>query len=212
VCVCECVRACILFVPELVYLFKCLTCAWWQVKKEATKDLSKPGPRIKHKMVRGHVSVKLDGYVEASDVLRMEEQPSVRSSARVQRKSARNGRSGAGSAGRGGQEGDAESRAASCNPRPSNLFRAPAADRGGELGALREVLDADLRDLSSSRQGLGVTGARRGRSPRMLNSPSSGLVDTFVTRVSSLTEGDSLVQVCRLPIVSVATVQGCVCV
>jgi len=205
--VCVCVRASVLFVPEILQRWKCLTCAWWQVNKETTIGLSKPGPRIKHKLVRGHVSVKLDGYVEASDVLRMDEQQPVRASARVKRQSSRNGRSGADAASRGG-EGDAESRPASCNPRPSNLLRAPAADIGGELGALRDVLDADLSDFSSSRQGLGVAGGMRGLSPQMLNPRSSHGLDTFATRVSSLTEGDSLVQVCRLPFVSVAIVQG----
>ena len=128
-------------------------------------ETEKSEAQIKHRMVRGDVSVTLRGYVEVSDLLRMTEKGPARSRAHVKRQpSTHGGRPGAASRVSGGE---VESRPASCDPRPSNLFRAPATDVRGELAALRNVLDTEL---NTSELGLNGVDSGPSRTPQMLKS------------------------------------------
>jgi hypothetical protein len=141
-----------------------------QANREAVQvESDKSEAQIKHRMVRGDVSVTLRGYVEVSNLLRMTEKGPARSSAQVKRQPSTNGgRPGAASRVSGGK---VESRPASCDPRPSNLFRAPATDVRGELAALRNVLDTEF---NTSELGLNGVDSGPSRTPQMLKSRLAG--------------------------------------
>ena len=144
--------------------------------------------QIKHKMVRGDVSVTLRGYVEVSDLLRMTEKGPALSIARVKRQPSTNGgRPGAASR---VSKWEVESRPASCDPRPSNLFRAPATDVRGELAALRNVLDAEF---NTSELGLNGVDSGPSRTPQTLKSRLGGSVtpDMFLQVVELYLEDDA---------------------